>query len=419
MDCDNYSLSDFIEFNDKDIFKKASVFFEYAQDYIAKKYFTYFRTMLGVCKPRVKILDRYTGKEKKMIMLASNNYLGLSSRPEVIEAGIDALRQYGSGLCGSPLLCGYSELHRRLEQKLAAFKSCEDAMLFPTGFSTNLGTITALLRKNDVVITDRLDHASIIDGALYSGASFRTFGHNDMEKLERILQTYKNEGKLVIVEGIYSMDGDLCRLPEIKKLTEKYESRLMVDEAHATGVLGKTGRGSIEHFDLEGRIDIVMGTFSKALGAMGGFICASKEVINYIRFYSRPYLFSASLSPVTVASVLKALEILASEPELIKKLWNNIDYMKSQLDSLGFNVGNSHSAIIPILIGDDMLLRKMAVDIHERGLFLNAIFYPAVPKGNSRLRLSIMATLTKADLDEALNILEDTGRKYGVLVREM
>ncbi|MBN1696600.1 MAG: aminotransferase class I/II-fold pyridoxal phosphate-dependent enzyme [Spirochaetales bacterium] len=415
MNSDNYSLSDFIEYNDRDIFKKTSFFYEYARDYISKKYFTYFRTLLSDCSPRVKILDRYTGKEKEMIMLASNNYLGLSSRPEVIEAGIHALEQYGSGLCGSPLLCGYSALHRRLEEALAGFKSSEDAMLFPTGFSTNIGTLTALLRKNDVVITDRLDHASIIDGALFSGAVFRTFGHNDLEKCERILKTYDKEGKLVIIEGVYSMDGDISPLPEIKKLCDTYGARLMVDEAHATGVLGKTGRGSIEHFNLEGQIDIVMGTFSKALGAMGGFICASKEVINYIRFYARSYFFSASLSPVIVASVLKSLEILVSEPQLIQKLRDNIGYMKSRLLDLGFNIGHSSSAIIPIFIGDDILLRKMAVDIHERGLFLNAVFYPAVPKGNSRIRLSLMATHSKDDLDEALKILEEVGKKYGVL----
>jgi len=415
MDSDKYTLADFIEYSDTDIFKKTEIFYEYAQDYIDKKYYTYFRTLLSPCKPRVKILDTYTGKEKEMIMLASNNYLGLSYRPEVIEAGIKAINRYGAGLCGSPLLCGYSEAHRNLEKKLAEFKSCEDAMIFPAGFSTNMGTITALMRQNDVVITDRLDHASIIDGARFSGAMLRTFGHNDLDKLKRILKTYRENGKLIIVEGVYSMDGDLPLLKEIKELACEYNARLMLDEAHATGVIGKTGKGSAEHFNLNGELDIIMGTFSKALGSMGGFICAKKEVINYIRFYARSYLFSASLSPVIVACVSKALEIIKSEPELREKLWNNISYMKENLVSLGFDIGNSHSAIIPILIGDGIILRKMTTEIHEKGIFLNSVFYPAVPKEKSRIRLSLMATLSKDDLDTALNILEDTGKKHGVI----
>jgi glycine C-acetyltransferase len=415
MDSDKYSLADFIEYNDEDIFTKTNLFYDYARDYIDKRYFTYFRQLLTSCSPRVTIMDRYTGREKEMIMLASNNYLGLSTHPAVIEAGLEVLKKYGSGLCGSPLLCGYSEEHKKLEQKLARFKGCEDAIIFPTGFSTNLGTISALLRKNDVVVSDRLDHASIIDGALHSGAQFRTFPHNDMEKLEKVLKSTQGKGRLVIVEGVYSMDGDLSCLDKITALTEEYRARLMVDEAHATGVLGETGRGCIEHFHLEGRVDIVMGTFSKSLAAMGGFICSKKEVINYIRFYARAYFFSASLSPVIVACVSKALDLIQNETDLRKKLWQNINYMKENLKSIGFNLCDSHSAIIPIVIRDEVKLRKIVRDIHERGVFLNAVFFPAVPRDSSRIRLSIMASLTKKDLDEALTVLEDVARKYGII----
>ncbi|MBN2533742.1 MAG: aminotransferase class I/II-fold pyridoxal phosphate-dependent enzyme [Spirochaetales bacterium] len=415
MDSDNYSLVDFIEYNDPDIFKKAHFFYEYAEDYIAKKYFTYFRTLLTSCNPEVTILDRYTGKKKKMIMLASNNYLGLSSHPEVIKAGQEALGQYGPGLGGSPLLCGYSALHRELEEKLAAYKSCEDAMVFPTGFSTNIGVITALLRKDDVVISDRFNHASIIDGALFSGAQFRSFGHNNTNKLESILKNTRDKGKLVVVEGVYSMDGDLSLLDKIKNLTDVYNARLMVDEAHATGILGKRGRGTIEYFDLEGKIDIVMGTFSKTLGAMGGFICSTKEVINYLRFYSRSYFFSASLSPVIAACVSKAIDILEKEPQLRENLWKNINYMKENLTSLGFNIGQSHSAIIPIHVGEEITLRKMATEIHEKEIFLNSVFYPAVPQGQARIRLSLMSTLTKSCLDKALDVLEEVGKKHHII----
>jgi glycine C-acetyltransferase len=415
MDSDKYSLADFIVYNDPDIFKKTEIFQEYADDYIEKKYFTYFRTLLTSCSPEVTILDRYTGKKKKMIMLASNNYLGISLHPEVIEAGKQALEQYGSGLCGSPLLCGYSDIHRELEAKLAAFKSCEDAMLFPTGFSTNIGVITALLRKDDAVISDRFNHASILDGALFSGAQFRSFGHNNLNKLESILKSCKDKGKLVIVEGVYSMDGDLSLLDDVHSLTRTYNARLMVDEAHATGILGDHGRGAVEYFKLEGDVDIVMGTFSKALGAMGGFVCSTKEVINYLRFYSRSYFFSASLSPVIVACVSKAIDVIKREPGLRQKLWDNIAYMKEKLTSLGFNIGHSHSAIIPIHIGEEMTLRKMATEIHEKGVFLNSVFYPAVPQGQSRIRVSLMNTLEQSHMDKALNVLEDVGKKYHII----
>ncbi|MBN2442942.1 MAG: pyridoxal phosphate-dependent aminotransferase family protein [Spirochaetales bacterium] len=415
MDSDKYTLADFIEYNDPDIFKKAGFFYDFVQDYKAKKCFTFFRTLLTSSGPHVTILDSDTGKEKEMIMFASNNYLGLASRPEVIAAGQEALQRFGSGLCGSPLLCGYSDIHRELERKLARFKGCEDAMIFPSGYTTNLGTITALLRKDDVIISDRLNHASIIDGALYSGAQFRTFGHNNLEKLERILKHSEDKGRLVVVEGVYSMDGDLSMLREIKELTDKYKARLMVDEAHATGILGEHGRGTVEYFHLEGKIDIVMGTFSKTLGSMGGFICSTKEVINYVRFYARPYFFSASLSPAIVASVSKGIDIIEEEPELREKLWNNINYMKENLLSLGFNIGNSHSAIIPIHIGEEVTLRKMTTEIHEQGIFLNSVHFPAVPQGQSCIRLSLIATLSKGDMDTTLNILEDLGRKYKII----
>ncbi|MBN1411071.1 MAG: aminotransferase class I/II-fold pyridoxal phosphate-dependent enzyme [Spirochaetales bacterium] len=418
INSDDYSLIDFIEYADDNLFAKANLFYEYAEDYIDKKYFTFFRPMLTSCSPRVKIFDRYSGKPKDMIMMASNNYLNLSTHPDVIRAGKEALEKYGSGLCGSPILCGYSEIHRQLEEKLARFKSCEDCMIFPAGFSTNLGILTSLLRKNDVVITDRLDHASIMDGAIFSGAQFRNFSHNDTAKLERILRQYEKKektGKLIVVEGVYSMDGDIARLPAIKELASRYNARLMVDEAHATGVIGKTGKGSLEHHGLEGRIDIVMGTFSKALAGMGGFVCSGRKVINYIRFYARSYFFSASLSPVVAACVSKALDVIQAEPDRRERLFENIRYMVENLTKLGFNAGQTQSAIIPVFIGDDLVLRKMSRDIHKKGIFLNSIFFPAVPRDSSRIRLSLMADHSREDLDQTLNVLEKTARKYGVI----
>jgi glycine C-acetyltransferase len=255
INSDDYSLIDFIEYADGDLFAKARLFQEYARDFIDKKYYTFFRPLLTACGPRVTVFDRYSGKPKEMIMMASNNYLNLSSHPRVIRAGVEALEKYGSGMCGSPVLCGYTDIHRELEEKLARFKSCEDCLIFPAGFSTNLGALSALLRKSDVVITDRLDHASILDGCVFSGAQFRNFPHNDLGKLEHILGQYKDKpdtGKLVVVEGVYSMDGDIAPLAGIRDLAVKYGARVMVDEAHATGVIGRSGRGSLEHHGLEG-----------------------------------------------------------------------------------------------------------------------------------------------------------------------
>lgn len=330
MESDNYSLADFIEYNHPDIFKKTELFYEFYTDYKNKASFTFFRPLLTASGPKVTIRDNHTGKKKEMIMMASNNYLGLASRPEVIEAGKKALEKYGISLGGSPFLCGYSDLHEELEKKLAEFKNCEDTVIFPSGFATNVGTISSLARRNDIIFSDRLDHASIIDGSIFSGSKMRGFRHNDLCQLEKRLQKQQNSqgGKLIIVEGIYSMDGDLAPLDKIKKLATTYNARLMVDEAHATGVLGKNGKGAIEHFGLEGEIDLVIGTFSKTFGAQGGFVCTTKETATYIRCYGRPYLFSASLSPVIVASVLKSLEIIQNEPQLREKLWDNIRYMK-------------------------------------------------------------------------------------------
>ncbi len=417
MDSDRYSLADFIEFSDPDIFAKTRKFTEYSQDYISKGYFTYFRQNLGQCGPRVKVFDRFRNETRDMIMMASNNYLGLAQHPEVIEAGVEAIRKYGPGSNGSPVLCGYTDLHRELELKLAAMKNCEDALVFPAGFATNFGTITALARKNDFIAADHLDHASILDGCLASGAVFRSFRHNDAASLDDILKHYspKVNGKLVIVEGVYSMDGDVADLPAILKVCREQGARLMVDEAHATGVLGKSGRGSIEHHNLEGQVDIVMGTFSKAIGVNGGFICSTREVVDYLRFYSRPYFFSTALSPVLAGSVLKVLELIEKGEDRRTALWENINYMRKNLKRLGFRVVEGHSAIIPILIGDDIKLRKMSAEIHEQGVFLNSVFYPAVPKNSSRIRMSLMATHSREDLDSTLSVLEQTGKKYGII----
>jgi glycine C-acetyltransferase len=338
----------------------------------------------------------------------------------VIEAAKKAIKKYGTGSVGSPLHTGSYDLHRTLENKLAELKGCEDSMTFSSGYAANIGTISALVRKDDLAIIDRLSHASIIDGCILSGSSFRTFKHSDMQSLRQVLENTeeKYNGKLVIVDGVYSTEGDIAPLPDIVEVAREYNAKVMVDDAHATGVIGEKGKGTVGHFNMKGQVDIVIGTLSKALGGVGGFTASSKEVINYLRHYARSAFFSASLPPVIVASVLAAIEVMENEPERHQTLWKNINYMKENLKAIGFNILDSQSALIPVIIGDDLLAKKMSKRIFEEGVYLSVFPYPSVPKGQERLRISIMATHTNEDLDRSLEIFAKVGKEYDILNRK-
>lgn len=419
IDSDNYTMADFITQRDKDLFAKTRPCYEYLEDWRSKGTYTHRRNVLSACKNRVIVYDELLGIEREMIMMASNNYLSLSTHPKVIEAGQKALRKYGSGMSGSPLLNGTFDMLKELEEKLARLKGYEEAMLFSTGYSANVGAISGLIRPEDVILIDRLNHASIIDGCRLAGGNFRAFKHNDMEDLEKLLKKCDEQfmGKLIVMDGIFSMDGDLAPLPKIVDLANRYGAKVMVDEAHATGVIGSHGGGTTDYFNLEGEIDLVMGTFSKSLAATGGFVASSKEIISYLRHYARSYLFSASLTPSVIATVLAALNVIEEEPELRERLWNNIYYMHDNLKMLGYNVFPSppESAIIILTIGNEVKLRQMSKEIHKAGIFLNAIPYPAVPRDKSRFRISLMATHTRDDLDETLDALERVGKEFGVI----
>ena len=417
FDSDNHNLSDFIELPDKDIFTKAIPCFEWFDDYSRKGYWTYGRPLSSSCGNRVVIYDERLGRRREMIMMGSNSYLGLTTHPKVVRAAAAAVKKYGAGSGGVPQLSGTFDLTKRLEKKLAQWKGCEDAIIFPAGYSANVGTISALVRRDDAVIIDHLAHASLIDGCTLSKGHMEVFRHNDAADLENILKKCDRDyaGKLVIVDSVYSMDGDIAPLPQIRKVAHAYGARLMVDEAHASGVIGKRGRGIADHFNMEGEIDIVAGTLSKALGGVGGFVASRKEVVNYLRYYARSYFFSTSLPPSVLASVSAAIDVIEEEPHLRQRLWHNIRYVKERLVSSGFNIGNTESAIIPIIIGDEMILRKMSKRIHEEGIYLNPVPYPAVPRGKCRFRLSLMATHTKDDLDRTLEVLEKAGREFGVI----
>ena len=354
---------------------------------------------------------------KPMIMIGSNNYLGLTSHPEVKKAAIKAVEKYGSGCSGSRFLNGTLDLHVELEERLARFVKKEAALVFSTGFQTNLGAISTLVTKHDYVITDRSDHASIFDGCRLSFGDTVKYKHNDMEDLERVLSGLEDEsGKLIVVDGVFSMEGDVADLPQIVKLAKRFGVRVMVDDAHGIGVMGPNGRGTAEHFGLEGQIDLIMGTFSKSFASLGGFIAGEEEVIHYVKHISRELIFSASMPPAAVAATLKALEIIQSEPERRARLWEITRRMHEEYKNLGFDIGVSETPVIPIIVGEDLQTFKFWKELFDQGVFANPIVSPAVPKGKALIRTSYTATHTDKQMDRVLEVFAGVGKKMNVLV---
>ncbi|HHV95954.1 MAG TPA: aminotransferase class I/II-fold pyridoxal phosphate-dependent enzyme [Clostridiaceae bacterium] len=415
MDSTKYSMADFMNIPGKDIMERAKLFSEFVDDVKAKHHFQYKRVALSGSGPIRRVLDPYTGEVREMINLASNDYLNLTMHPKVIAAGQEALLKYGAGAGSVPLLGGTIDLHIELEKKIAKFKGCEAAIIYTSGFGSNAGTLLSLLQEEDVAVIDMLAHASLIDGC--KNTNVKPFKHNDLQSLESILKRVKDKyrTKLVIVDGVYSMDGDIAPLDKIVEIAKTYGAYVMVDEAHATGVIGKNGRGTPEHCNVEGKVDIVAGTFSKRLGAVGGFIASNKEIITLLNFYSRTYMFSTAMTPQVAASLIAAIDVIENEPELRENLWKNINYFRKNLLDLGFNLGNSETAIFPIIIGDDYKVKEICRRLHEMNIYANPVLYPAVPRKLARIRMSLMTNHTKEQLDTVLNAMEDLGREYGIL----
>ena len=350
----------------------------------------------------------YNGKPRSVINLCSYNYLGLANHPEVIAAAREALTTHGLGACGSPMLSGMTDLHRELERKIAAFLGREDAMLFNSGFGGALGTISGLLRKTDVAVLDNRSHLSLRDGATLSRCRAEKFEHNDPASLDASLGRHKGKRRLVVIEGIYSMDGDFGRLEELVTVAESHGAAVFIDEAHSILACGEHGRGAAEMFGVEDRVPLTYGTFSKAFGALGGFVAGSRETLQYLRFYAHPYVYSCALPAVVVAAILKALEIGSSQPRLRRQLWENADYFHQQLRRLGIDTGNSTTYVMPLVIGDRERMYRLGHELRSRGLWVAPVDYPAVPQNRICFRACVTALHTRADLDEALNILEDT-----------
>ena len=391
-----------------DIFEKCNKFIK-AKELMAAGIYPFFRVIESAQDPEVILNGR------RMIMVGSNNYLGLTNHPEVKDAAIEAIKKYGSGCAGSRFLNGTLDIHVKLEEKLAHFIRKEAALIFSTGFQVNLGVISALVGKDDVIIIDKMDHASIIDGCRLSYGEVKKFRHNDMADLERVLEQNAERGKLIIVDGVFSMEGDIVNLPKVVELAKAYGARLMVDDAHGIGVLGKTGRGTAEHFGLEDEVDIIMGTYSKSLASIGGFIAGSEKVVHYIKHFARALIFSASPPPASVAAVSVALDIIDNEPERIERLWKNTRKMLKGFKDLGFRVGPSETPIIPVIVGDNETAFKMALLLQEEGIFANVAVSPAVPEGKALIRTSYMATHTEEQLDKVLSAFEKSGRALGLI----
>jgi len=379
---------------------------------------TYFR--LRVLDDEQAPVCRFDGKT--IINLASNNYLGLTTHPKLREAALRATRKYGVGSGAVRTIAGTMKIHMELEEKIARFKNVEACVVFQSGFTANAGTVSAILGKEDFIISDQLNHASIIDGARLSRAKILVFEHKNIADAEAKLASVKEQPgrKLLITDGVFSMDGDIGPLPALCDLAEKYGAIMMVDDAHASGVLGSNGRGTIDHFKVHGRVDVQVGTLSKAIGALGGYVCGSRCLIDFLYHRARPFLFSTSHPPSVAASCIAAFEVLENEPERIEKLWENTRFWKKELALLGFDIGGkttpaSETPITPIIIGEGRLAMDFSRELFAEGVLGTGITFPTVPEGKARVRTIMTATHTKGELDQALGVLKKVGTRMGIL----
>ncbi|HZR30969.1 MAG TPA: glycine C-acetyltransferase [Terriglobales bacterium] len=379
---------------------------------------TYFR--LRVLEDEQAPVCTFDGK--RVINLASNNYLGLTTHPKLREAALAATRKYGAGSGAVRTIAGTMRIHMELEEKIARFKNVEACVVFQSGFAANAGTVSAILGKEDFIISDELNHASIIDGARLSRATIKVFRHKDATHAEELLKevAHKPGHKLLITDGVFSMDGDIGPLPALCELAEKYGAIMMVDDAHASGVLGRNGRGTIDHFNVHGRVDVQVGTLSKAIGALGGYVCGSRDLIEFLYHRARPFLFSTSHPPSVAATCIAAFDVLEQEPERIEKLWENTGFWKKELGGLGFNIGGvntpaSETPITPIIIGDGKLTMDFSRELFNEGVLGTGIAFPTVPEGKSRIRTIMTATHTREQLAQALDVLKRVGKKMGII----
>lgn len=372
--------------------------------------YPYFRAISSEQDPEVVINGR------KVLMFGSNCYTGLVNHPKVKEAAIEAIKKYGTGCAGSPFLNGTLDIHKELEARLAAYVGKEDAMIYSTGFEVNLGVVSTLTGREDYILFDEQDHASIIDGRRLSFSQALKYKHNDMESLEAQLKKCDpDKVKLIVTDGVFSMEGDVCNLPEIVRLAKQYDATVMVDEAHGIGVFGKGGRGVCDHFGLTDDVDLIMGTFSKSFASLGGFIATDKEITNYLRHHSRSYIFTASITPASTAAVMAALDIMESEPEIQDHLWELTNFALDGFREMGCEIGNTSTPIIPLFVRDNNKTFAITHDLLEDGIFVNPVVSPAVAPHDTLIRFSLMSTHTKEQVETALEKIQKVFKKYGIL----
>jgi glycine C-acetyltransferase len=376
-------------------------------------YYLYAEPLESAPTTHVRVRDGKTGQVKELINLASYNYLGISYRPEVKRAAVDAIEKYGLGASGSPILSGTFDVHVQLADAVAEFKEKEAAILFPTGYSANVGLLSALMRAGDHIFCDQYSHASIVDGAILAKSKTVFFRHNNPMDLERKLSGVRGK-KLVVVEGVYSMDGDICVLPDIVDVAKRHGARILIDEAHSTFLFGPNGRGVAEHFGLENEVDFHLGTFSKSLGGQGGFVCGSQDLIDYVTGFGRSRFFSCNLAPTLAAGLLAGLKIVVDEPHLRARLWSNVAFLRRRFAEEGIDIGKSTSQVMPVMVNNDAKIFAVAEKIQDGGLYLQPVTYPAVPKHRSRLRISVSAAHSEEDLEAAVQVIARVLREEGL-----
>jgi 8-amino-7-oxononanoate synthase len=407
INVDDYSLVDFHDFESNDLFEVADYFFEYVADGSRKQYMVYGQPMMSGPRTEFMVYDHNAQAVRKFLNFCSYNYLGYSYHPEVIQAVKDTLDEFGTGAVSAPLLSGYSHPIKQLEDSIAALKGKEASVVFSTGYGTNLGILSALLRPGDVAVLDILSHASIYDGVRLGGADIKIFAHNNPQHLEKVLKGLQGRRVIVCVEGVYSMDGDLSNLPELVPICKKYGAKILVDEAHATLIFGERGGGVAEHFGLEKEVDIAIGTFSKSFGAIGGFAAGSEKLMTYLRMFSNSYVFSCAMAPHTAAGILKVMELFKKDDSERKQLWENTHYIHERLKKAGLDIADTKSQVVPVMAGSDHRLREISKRIQARGLSTGVVTFPAVSKNKTRLRLSVSSKHTREQMDRGVAIIQE------------
>lgn len=400
-----------------DVVERAKQFRHLMLDAEQRGHYSYRRTLAGPSQAHVAVAADALQEPREMLLFGSNNYLDLANHPQVIAAAHEALDRYGCGAGSVALLAGTQRIHRALEQRLAEFYQRPAAVVFPSGYAANLGTISALLGERDLALVDLYAHRSLVDGTRLAGCLTKFYGHNDLKQLRRLLERFHSQyaHPWIITDGVFSMDGDVCPLPDLIELAREFDARLLIDEAHAIGVMGAQGRGTEDHFDAVGHTDVIVGTLSKAPAGLGGYVVGSRDLVEWIRHMASPYVFSTNLPAATVAGLLAALDVIENDVARRERLRENARYFVQRLRAAGFRIENTESAIVPVILGDELITRELTRGLHEHGIFASPVVFPAVGRTRARIRFSVISSHTRSDLDHVCEVMQKLGRAHGII----